>query len=143
MTYQNYTLGPDSNNSARQGSDGRDGLGVTCSIHNTQYYCSPKNPHNSLCHAPAPPSLRLLPSGSSSRPPGDLPPSPVSKIGTLTPSSLLQWLRKACSTVLSWLVSEPLYPKLSTCFEGAQLTQLVQLVTASRLFIGHKGQVDL
>ena len=36
-----------------------------------------------------------------------------------------------------------LYPKLSMCFEGAQLTQLVLLVTASRLFLGHKGQVDL
>ena len=31
-------------------------------------------------------------------------------------------------------VSGPLYPKLSTCFEGARLTQLVQLVTAGRLF---------
>ena len=40
-------------------------------------------------------------------------------------------------------VSGPLYPKLSTCFEGARLTQLVQLVTASGLFLGHKGQVDL
>ena len=28
------------------------------------------------------------------------------------------------------------------CFEGAQLTQLVQLVTAGRLFLGHEGQVD-
>ena len=28
-------------------------------------------------------------------------------------------------------------------FEGTWLTQLVQLVTASRLFLGHKGQVDL
>ena len=40
-------------------------------------------------------------------------------------------------------VSGPLYPKLSMSFEGAQLTQLVQLVTASRLFLGHKGQVNL
>ena len=40
-------------------------------------------------------------------------------------------------------VSGPLCPKLSMYFEGAQLTQLVQLVTASRLFLGHKGQVDL
>ena len=39
--------------------------------------------------------------------------------------------------------SGPLYPKLSTCFEGAQLTQLVQLATAGRLFLGHKGRVDL
>ena len=28
-------------------------------------------------------------------------------------------------------------------FEGARLTQLVQLVTASRLFLGHKGRVNL
>ena len=39
-------------------------------------------------------------------------------------------------------MSGPLYPKLSMCFEGAQLTQLVQLVTAGRLFLGHEGQVD-
>ena len=39
-------------------------------------------------------------------------------------------------------VSGPLYPKLSTSFEGIQLTQLVQLVTAGRLFLGHKGQVN-
>ena len=40
-------------------------------------------------------------------------------------------------------VSGPLYPKLSMCFEGTRLTQLVQLATAGRLFLGHKGQVDL
>ena len=40
-------------------------------------------------------------------------------------------------------MSGPLYPKLSMCFEGARLTQLVQLVTAGRLFLGHKGRVDL
>ena len=40
-------------------------------------------------------------------------------------------------------LSGPLYPKLSTCFEGTWLTQLVQLVTAGRLFLGHKGRVDL
>ena len=39
-------------------------------------------------------------------------------------------------------VSGPLYPKLSTCFEGARLTQLVQLVTADRLFPCHEGRVD-
>ena len=41
------------------------------------------------------------------------------------------------------LLSGPLYPKLSTCFEGARLTQLVQLVTAGRLFPCHEGRVDL
>ena len=41
------------------------------------------------------------------------------------------------------LLSGPLYPKLSTCFEGAWVTQLVQLVTAGRLFLGHEGRVDL
>ena len=40
-----------------------------------------------------------------------------------------------------WM-SGPLYPNLSTCFEGARLTQLVQLVTAGRLFPCHKGQVN-
>ena len=39
-------------------------------------------------------------------------------------------------------LSGPLYPKLSTCFEGAWLTQLVLLVTASKLFPCHKGRVD-
>ena len=28
-------------------------------------------------------------------------------------------------------------------FEGAQLTLLVQLINAGRLFLGHKGQVNL
>ena len=37
-------------------------------------------------------------------------------------------------------LSGPLYPKLSTCFEGAWLTQLVQLVTAGRLFPCHEGR---
>ena len=45
--------------------------------------------------------------------------------------------------ILYYHMSGPLYPKLSTCFEGAQLTQLVLLVTASRLFLGHEEQVDL
>ena len=44
--------------------------------------------------------------------------------------------------LICWL-SGPLYPKLSMCFEGARLTQLVQLVTAGRLFPCHEGQVDL
>ena len=39
-------------------------------------------------------------------------------------------------------LSGPLYPKLSTCFEGARLTELVQLVTAGRLFPCHKGRVN-
>ena len=39
-------------------------------------------------------------------------------------------------------LSGPLYPKLSTCFEGARLTQLVQLVTSGRLFPCHEGRVD-
>ena len=39
-------------------------------------------------------------------------------------------------------LSGPLYPKLSTSFEGAWLTQLVQLVTADRLFPCHEGRVD-
>ena len=48
-------------------------------------------------------------------------------------------LASLCSWVVTCLVSGPLYPKLSTCFEGARLTQLVQLVTAGRLFPCHEG----
>ena len=44
---------------------------------------------------------------------------------------------------ISLSMSGPLYPKLSMCFEGTRLTQLVQLVTAGRLFLGHKGQANL
>ena len=44
--------------------------------------------------------------------------------------------------ICSGSLSGPLYPKLSTCIEGAQLTQLVQLVTAGRLFPCHNGRVD-
>ena len=53
--------------------------------------------------------------------------------------------RKGLNTIydLRISLSGPLYPKLSMCFEGAQLTQPVQLVTADRLFLGHKGRVDL
>ena len=40
-------------------------------------------------------------------------------------------------------LSGPLYPKLSMCIEGTWLTQLVQVVTAGRLFLGHKGRVNL
>ena len=58
---------------------------------------------------------------------------------TVLPNPLL--LVSLCS-FLSDPLSGPLYPKLSTCFEGARLTQLVQLVTAGRLFLGHNGQVD-
>ena len=47
------------------------------------------------------------------------------------------------SGMISVEVSGPLDPKLSMCFEGTQLTQLVQLVTAGRLFLGHKGRVNL
>ena len=43
---------------------------------------------------------------------------------------------------LEILVSGPLYPKLSMCFEGAWLTLLVHLITASRLFLACKGQVN-
>ena len=45
--------------------------------------------------------------------------------------------------LMSLSLSGPLYPKLSMCFEGTRLTQLVQLVTASRLFPCHEGRVDL
>ena len=64
---------------------------------------------------------------------------------TSRPSCLLHSWSDSDDTYLWRAVrklSGPLYPKLSTSFEGARLTQLVQLVTPGRLFLGHKGRVD-
>ena len=90
-TSQNYTRELNSNNSAKEGSNGEDGWGETCSSHSKLCHHEPNNPDIPLCHA-----------------------------------------CQGHSTLSSQRV-----------FEGARLTQLVQLVTAGRLFPCHKGQVDL
>ena len=52
-------------------------------------------------HVPIPPFLNPALSESIPEPPGDLSPSPASRIVTETPSSLSKLERKACSTALS------------------------------------------
>ena len=101
QTNRNYTWEPDSNNSAKEGSDGVDGLGGTYSFDSKLHHHEPNNLDTPSHHAPAPPSLNPVPSESSLEPPGDLSPSPASKIVTATPSSLSKEERKACNAALS------------------------------------------
>ena len=86
---QNYTQEPDSSNSAKEGSSGEDGWGGTCSSRSTLHLPEPNNPDIPSHHAPIPPSLNPALSESILEPPGDLSPSPTSRIGTLTPSLLV------------------------------------------------------
>ena len=104
QTDQNYTLELDNNSSANKGSDGEDGWDDTCSFHSKLCHHESNNLNNLSRHAPAPPSLNPAPSESILEPPGDLSPSPASKIVTVTPSLLSKLARKACSTALSSLV---------------------------------------
>ena len=101
---QNYTPEPDSNDSAKEGSNGGDGLDGTCSSHSRQCHHEPSNLYPPSHHAPTPPSLNPVPSESILMPPGDLSPSPASRIVTETPSSPLKLERKACNVALSSLV---------------------------------------
>ena len=101
QTNQNYTWEPDGSNFAKEGSDGVDGLGETYSSHSKLHHHEPNNPDIPSHHAPIPPSLNPAPSESSLEPPGDLSPSPASKIVTGTPSLLSKVERKACSAALS------------------------------------------
>ena len=103
-TSQNYTQEQDSSSSAKEGSAGEGDWDDTCSFHSKLCHHEPNNPDIPLHHAPIPPSLNPLPSESILEPPGDLSPSPASRIVTLTPSSLIKLEWKACSTALSSLV---------------------------------------
>ena len=74
---------------------------------------------------------------------GCRPSSTMKSWSTLRVKSQPIYINNSYGESLEWeSLSGPLYPKLSTCFEGARLTQLVQLVTAGRLFASHKGRVD-
>ena len=101
QTSWNYTQEPGSSNFAKEDSDGVDGLGETYSSHSKLHHREPKNPDTPSHHAPTPPSPNPAPSESSLEPPGDLSPSPASKIVTETPSLLSKVERKACSATLS------------------------------------------
>ena len=100
-TSQNYTQEQDSNSSAKEDSDGEGGGDDTCSFHSQLCCHEPNNPDIPLHHAPIPPSPNPLPSGSIQELPGDLSPSPTSRIETLTPSSPMKLEKKACNTALS------------------------------------------
>src|SRR6202000_1259748 len=89
QTDRNCTQELGSNNSAREDTGGRDGWGGTYSAHSTLCPHEPNNPDSSSHHAPIPPSPNPPPSESSLEPPGDLSPSPASRIGTSTPSLLV------------------------------------------------------
>ena len=103
-TSQNCTQVPDSNSSARESINDEDGSGDTYSLGSKLYHCEPNSPDTPSHHAPTPPSLNPAPSESTPMLPGDLFPSPASRIETATPSSPSKLARKACNTALSTLV---------------------------------------
>ena len=88
QTNRNYTRAPDNNNSAKEGSDDEDGLGETYSSHSKLCHRAPNNVDIPSRHAPSLPSPNPPPTESILEPPGDLSPSPASRIATLSPSSL-------------------------------------------------------
>ena len=88
QTNPNYTRERDNNNSAKEDTGDEDGWGGTYSSHSTLCPHEPSNPYNPSHHAPFLPSPNPPPAESILEPPGDLSPSPASRIGTLSPSSL-------------------------------------------------------
>ena len=88
QTSRNYTWAPDSNSSAKEGSGDEDGLGETYSSHSKQCHRAPNNLDTPSHHAPSLPSPNPPPAESILEPPGDLSPSPTSRIETLSPASL-------------------------------------------------------
>ena len=88
-TNLNYTREQGNNSSARGDTGDEDDWGGTYSSHSTLCPHEPSNPDNPSHHAPIPPSPNPLPSESILEPPGDLSPSPASRIATLSPASLL------------------------------------------------------
>ena len=88
QTNQNYTWERDNNSSAKEDTGDEDGWGGTYSSHSTLCPHEPSTPGNPSHHAPIPPSPNPPPSESILEPPGDLSPSPASRIVTLSPSLL-------------------------------------------------------
>ena len=89
LTNPNYTLERGNSNSAKEGSHDGDGWDETYSSHSKLHPPEPNNTYIPSHHAPTPPSPNPPPSESIQEPPGDLSPSPTSRIGTSTPSSLV------------------------------------------------------
>ena len=98
---QTSTQEPNSSSFAMEDNNDGDGLGDTYSSHSTQYHHEPNNLDIPSHHAPIPPSPSPVLSESILEPPGDLSPSPASRIVTETPSLLAKLEKKACSTALS------------------------------------------
>ena len=101
QTDWNYTQEQDSSSFAMEGSNDKDGWDDTCSSHSKLHHHEPNNHDTPSHHAPIPPSLNPAPSGSIREPPGDLSPSPASRIETETPSSPTKLERKAHNAALS------------------------------------------
>ena len=104
LTSQSYTLEQDGSSSAKEGSDDGDGWDETYSSRSKLHPPEPNNPYIPSHHAPVPPSPNPALYESMQELPGDLSPSPASKIVTLTPSSPAKLEKKACSAALSSLV---------------------------------------
>ena len=84
----NCTQEQGSNSSAKGDTGDGDDWGDTYSSHSTLCPHEPSNRDNPSHHALIPPSPNPPPSESILEPPGDLSPSPASRIVTLSPSSL-------------------------------------------------------
>ena len=80
------TREPNSNSFAMEDNDDEDGSDGTYSSHSKQCHREPRNLDIPSHHALSPPSPSPGPSGSTPTPPANLSPSPVSRIGTSTPS---------------------------------------------------------
>ena len=98
------TREPNSSSFAMEGNNDGGDWGDTYSSRSTQYHHALSNLNDPSHHAPVPPSPNPEPSESILEPPGDLSPSPASRIVTETPSLLVKLERKACSAALSSLV---------------------------------------
>ena len=85
---QTNTQEPNSGSFSMEGNNDGDDLGDTYSSCSTQYHHEPSNLNTPSHHAPVPPSLNPTLSESILEPPGDLSPSPASRIVTSTPSPL-------------------------------------------------------
>ena len=144
---QNCTQEPGSNDSAKEDTGDEDDWGGTYSSHSTLCPHEPSNPDKPSRHAPTPPSLNPLPSESIRVPPGDLSPSPTSRIGTLTPSLLVKWERKACNAALSSLIYiSPSRPcatwnvlLLTWNRLGEELSEELGMMEESLLVMGERG----
>ena len=71
QTNPDYTREQGNNSSAKEDTGDGDDWGGTYSSHSTLSPHEPSNPDNPSRHAPTPPSLNPLPSGSILEPPGN------------------------------------------------------------------------